>query len=374
MRLDGMLAHAAKSGHEEAVRWLLGVGESVHDDEYSGMSPVLSADATPAIANLLLARGARPPTLEAAAWANAPNTFRRLLADDPHVAKTNSAILHAAAGSFVGAPEDKRLMVTKLLDLGADANAMFGYDSPLGAAVSTCGQRASTDEIRAACMSIVRLLLDHGANVKGDALADALSLDEEYRAAPLEALLERPIDKGVTSKALAEATSVAPEDLQRILKLGVDWNWHDGEEDAAAPLLGAVKASNRDYARALIDAGAPVDVHFKDGSCALAQAIDNVTNSSDNARIVELLVTRGANVNRRLPDGRTPLYAAAESGDIRVVNFLLAHGASVNDLILDETALDAAENHQNVPAARVLHAHGGHAALRRAGRTTRSNR
>jgi hypothetical protein len=41
------------------------------------------------------------------------------------------------------------------------------------------------------------------------------------------------------------------------------------------------------------------------------------------------------------------------------VNFLLAHGARVNERVLDDTALDAAEQHGNVPAARVLAAHGG---------------
>ena len=67
----------------------------------------------------------------------------------------------------------------------------------------------------------------------------------------------------------------------------------------------------------------------------------------------------GANVNRRFPDGRTPLYAAAESGNIRVVNLLIARGARVNERVLYDTALDAAEQRGNTPAARVLAAHGG---------------
>lgn len=75
--------------------------------------------------------------------------------------------------------------------------------------------------------------------------------------------------------------------------------------------------------------------------------------------MVELLVARGADVNRRFPDGRTPLFAAAETGEIRIVNVLLARGARVNDRVLDDTALDAAESNGHVPAARVLHAHGG---------------
>jgi ankyrin repeat protein len=80
--------------------------------------------------------------------------------------------------------------------------------------------------------------------------------------------------------------------------------------------------------------------------------------NADYARIVELLVARGADVNRRLPDGRTPLFAAAEGGELRVVNALLERGARVNDLVLDDTALDVAEQNSHQPAARVLHAHG----------------
>jgi ankyrin repeat protein len=194
--------------------------------------------------------------------------------------------------------------------------------------------------------------------VTGDAVGAALSLDDASRTAPLEALLERPLDKGVTASALAHATSVAPGDLERIVAMGVDWAWHDGEDDAALPVLAAVRRGDRDYLRALLDAGAPVDAHFKDGSCALAEAIGNTANNAEQQRIVELLVTRGANVNRRFPDGRTPLFAAAEAGEIRVINFLLDRGARLNDIVLADTALDAAEQHGNIPAARVLHAHG----------------
>ena len=75
---------------------------------------------------------------------------------------------------------------------------------------------------------------------------------------------------------------------------------------------------------------------------------------------------RGVDVNRRLPDGRTPLFAAAESGELRVVNALLERGARVNDLVLDDTALDAAEQNSHQPAARVLHAHGARRARKTA--------
>lgn len=47
------------------------------------------------------------------------------------------------------------------------------------------------------------------------------------------------------------------------------------------------------------------------------------------------------------------------TGDLRIINALLERGARLNDLILDDTALDAAEANDRQPAARVLHARGG---------------
>jgi hypothetical protein len=359
MPLDGTLSLAARSGHKDAVLWLLVRGANVHEYERSAMSPVLAADAYPDIVALLRERGAEEPPLVVAAEANAPNAVARVLAAHTEQVRDGGA-LAAAARSAVGTAADKRLVVTKLLEAGADPNDTNAGDSALGAAVRSCDNRYGGEYLKSDCMAIVGILLDRDARVTGDALGAVLSLDDASRPAPLEALLERPIAKGVTSAALVRATSVSKEDLARIVRLGVDWAWHDGEEDAELPLPAAVQRGDRDYVRALLDAGAPVDVHFKDATCALAEAIDGSANDDGaHARIVELLVERGANVNRRFPDGRTPLFAAAEAGNIRVVNFLLAHGASANVRVLDDTALDAAEQHGNTSAARVLAAHGG---------------
>ena len=349
MPLDGTLRLAAESGRKDAVVWLIGHGANVHEQEDTTFGPVLVADASPEIVALLRAKGAAEPTLLNASIAAAPNAFGRALAAHPEQAK-RSGVLATAARAPWKTSADKRSVVTRLLDAGADPNDSDRGTSVLGDAVTSC-----KDD----CMTFVHLLLDRGARVTGEALGDAMSQSDASRSELLDALLERPIAKGVTAAALARATSATSEDVERIAKLGVDWTWHDGEEDAALPLLAAVRRADRDYARALLDAGAPVDVHFKEATTALAEAIDGSAGDDWRARIVELLVERGANVNRRFPDGRTPLFAAAESGNVRVVNFLIAHGAHVNERTLDETARDAAEQHGNTPAARVLSAHGG---------------
>jgi len=359
MPLQGTLSSAARSGKKAAVTWLLDRGVDIHEEESSPYGPILSADAHLDIVALLRERGAAEPTLDDAATANAPNAVLRLLAAHPNVNAKGSYPLQSAAGSTNGTAADRRLIVTRLVAEGADPNRDSGSPSALAGVLSHCDDEGSD---AADCMSLVQLLLDHGARVTGDALGAALSLDDTTRSASLDALLALPIERGVTAVALANATSVNPNDLKRVVAKGIDWAWHDGEEDAALPVLAAVRRADRDYVRALLDAGAPVDVHFKDGSCALAEAIDHAANDGAQARIVELLITRGANVNRRLPDGRTPLFAAAEGGDLRVVNFLLARGARVNDLVLDDMALDIADQNSHQPVARVLHAHGAHRA------------
>ncbi|CAN5925624.1 hypothetical protein BH11MYX4_BH11MYX4_51770 [soil metagenome] len=361
--LEGMLTVAAQSGRRPTVLWLLDHGADVHDEEGSAYGPVLSADGHADIVALLLDRGAAEPSLTAAAEANAVNAVDRLLTAHAAVNPRGDSPLAAAAASTRGTGPSKRLIVSRLLAEGAEPNRDHGV-SALAGAVQGCDEGQGNASIASDCMTIVRLLLSHGAQVKGDALASALSLDDGTREAPLDALLAMPIEEGVTAVALAQASNVNPREIKRLVAKGVDWAWHDGEEDAALPVLAAVKRGDRDSVRALLDAGAPVDVHFKDGSSALREAIDGAANNADEARIVELLVARGANVNRRFRDGRTPLFAAAESGDLRVLNVLLDRGARVNDLVLDDTALDGAEQSGHLPAARVLHAHGARRAPR----------
>lgn len=362
MPLDGMLAVAADSGRTHVVRWLLEHGADVHDEEESVDAPILVADEHPEIVALLRARGAREPSLAAAAQACATNAVVRLLAGHatPNGSNGDESPLHAAVSSTRGTPDKRDFIIGKLLAAGADPNRGDG-DSVLAAAARGCENTTSDerDPWSSDCVPVIKLLLKHGARPTGDALVAALNLDYPDHGAPLQALLAGKLERGATAVALAQASNVDAATVKLLVAKGVDWAWHDGESDAALPVIAAVQRSDRDYLRTLLDAGAPVDMHYKDGSCALTEAIDAAANNPEYARIVELLVARGANVNRRLPDGRTPLFAAAESGDLRVLAALLDKGARVNDLVLDDTALDAAEQASHQAAARVLHARGG---------------
>ena len=363
MPLDGTLQRAAETGNVAVVRWLLDHEADVTENANEADAPILAADPHPEVVKLLLARGAVEPDLSVACIAGAPNAVSRLLAK--HVSpnpKDGSTPLYDAIASTLATPENKRAIVEKLLAAGADPNAGEGSSTPMAAAVATCeAAEEKATGAPPACLPLIRALAARGARVGAEALETAIGLAEPARGPVLDAVLGGRLDPGATAAALAQASGERDgATVRKLAARGVAWSWHDGEPDAAAPLIDAIERLDVPLVRAMLDAGAPVDQRLKDGRSTLGVALEKVaTDAGDGARIVELLLARGAGVNRRLPDGRTALFAAAEVGDVRVIDALLDHGARVNDTVLDETALDAAERTGHLPAARVLHARGG---------------
>lgn len=348
MVLDGTLSAAAATGKIATVRWLLDHGADVHEAEGELEAPVVVADPHADVVRLLLDRGAADSSLSTACLAGAPNAVTRLL---PKLQASPTA-LHDALSSTLATPENKLAIVTKLLAAGADPNADDG--APMGAAIGAC---ASSDETTA-CVPLIQALVARGARVSGDHLASAVDLDPPV----IDVLLGAKLEPGATSVALAQASD--PAVIKKIAARGVVWAWHAGEGDEAIPLASAIDRADVDAVRALLEAGAPAEMHLGDGRSPLGQALERAgSDTTEGARIVDLLLARGARVNRRLSDGRTPLIAAAELGEPRIVTALLDHGARVNERVLEETALDAAERNGNVAAARILHARGGRRVL-----------
>jgi hypothetical protein len=248
-----------------------------------------------------------------------------------------------------------------LLEAGADVQkTQWGpAGDALAAAASACDGAQDESPTPEQCGATLANLVARGARGTGAALAAAMVARSPHRAVAFRAVLAAEAVPGAPSVALATASVLSPEHVKELLLRGVDWAWHDGEEDAALPLVAAVQRGDRDAVRLLLDAGAPADRSYKSGATALAAALDGLPRGAEYARIVELLVLRGASPSRRLPDGRSPLFAAAEAGDLRALTFLLDRGANPNELVLDDTALDAAEQNSQLAAARVLHARGG---------------
>lgn len=128
------------------------------------------------------------------------------------------------------------------------------------------------------------------------------------------------------------------------------------------PLRNAVNGGDVPIARALLEGGAQVDLPDKHGITALMVA------ASGNARMVELLLEHGASIEQRWPrnfiaelngfgwrSGYTPLLLAAEAGANPVVRVLLEKGADINALSDDgKTPLVAAACTNRLETVKLL--------------------
>lgn len=310
---------AARGGRARTVRWFLDAAP-VHRDALD--RAVLMADAHPEVVALLRSRGAEPPGLMEAAQAQAPNALRAAVATRAHEPTAISAAL------------------TSFLESGSRCSA--------------CDQPAyAREQVRA-----VGLLFSKGATIDGEGLAALCDRGEEMTDAHLATALahRRP---GAVERALGLMAPGVPEAVvRRVAAEGVDWGYRDGEDDAAMPLVRAVESRNEGLVRLLVELGAPVERVYKDGSSALESAVTCSEGQGACGRITEFLLANGADANRRFPNGSTPLFAAAEAGDGRVIRALLDQGARLETRVLRETALNAAERTGNTLAARILAARG----------------
>jgi hypothetical protein len=96
-------------------------------------------------------------------------------------------------------------------------------------------------------------------------------------------------------------------------------------------LLQAVRQGDAVAVKAALDAGVPVDAKFRYDRTALSFAADR-----GNVEIVKLLVERGADVNAKDSFyGVTPILWAAANDHPDVARYLLSHGATGADTVLE---------------------------------------
>ncbi len=121
----------------------------------------------------------------------------------------------------------------------------------------------------------------------------------------------------------------------------IDIRNHAGE----TPLMMAALKAEVDAATALVAHGAAVN---KDGWSPLHYAA-----TGGSAAIVRLLLSRGATLEARSPNGSTPLMMAARYGNEEAVDALLAAGAdrsAKNDLGMDASAFASSAGRDRLAA------------------------
>lgn len=118
------------------------------------------------------------------------------------------------------------------------------------------------------------------------------------------------------------------------------------------PLVYAIYWSPLAFVRELLDAGADPDASDGDGFPPLIAALTCATPApgarvrDDVPELIDLLLTRGAEITQRGINDYTPLHLAAAQGDLAMVDALLARGADPNHIThIDdfETPLEIAE-------------------------------
>jgi ankyrin repeat protein len=248
---------------------------------------------------------------------------------------------------YLAAVNGNAMLLGRLIDGGADANAMAPIGEP---ALMTAARTGRPDAIA--------LLVERGAAVDArdrefDQTALMLAVRENHAGA-VQLLIERGADVNARTRSGPTPQFVPPCKGTGCGSEGVGINRGGlpdrGRRAPAAggmtPLLYAARDGRTAIARALVAAGANVELAEANGIRPLLMALLN--NQLDIAR---LLLERGAEPNADDSWGRTPLFAAVEYRNLDMNNRdqdapttngverepllelmreLIAHGANVN--------------------------------------------
>ena len=352
--LTDILTPAVRAGHAPVISWLIDHGVDVHEDENTATPPLLIAEDNEAIALLLLGRGVEEPSLLKAIRARAPKTVARILSKkaDPNVVdETGTPALTVAIAALDGPV--RMTIVKALLDAGAKVDAKPDAGTEPESALSVAVREAAVGSDGA--VEIVKLLATK-ATVDPTAMSTALAMHSPQRDAVLDALLAGKVPPETAYRGVSVATD--PKLVARIAAKGVAWKTKDPLA-TDAPLVNAVQRLEPELVRVLLAAGAPIDVADESGETALLAAVSaGAPESEDAAKIVTLLLAKGANPNQKAKDGRRPLFVAAGRGSEPVVKALLTKGARVDADVAGITPLEAAEEGGHEEIVKLLLAKG----------------
>ena len=179
------------------------------------------------------------------------------------------------------------------------------------------------------------------------AQADILEVDAAVCGEP-EALRELPdnrVKKALEAAAAGGRLAAVEVLLARgVVDLSSEW----------VPLYTASGGGHVEVVKALLGAGAAVDLAHNDGRTPLYMA-----SYYGHVAVVRALLGAGAAVDLANNNGRTPLFASSYEGHLEVVRALLGAGSAV-DLANNDgfTPLSVASEHGHVEVVKALREHG----------------
>jgi ankyrin repeat protein len=303
----GTLSQAVQSGDRDQVQHLLKTHSDVNAADPDGTTP-----------------------LEWAVYNDDLGTAQLLLRAS---ANTNAANRYGVTPLSLAATNRDAAMAEALLKAGADPNAKL----PGGSTMLMTAARTGNPEI-------VRLLIAHGADVhaKGEQYGETAlvwAVDQNHAEAA-KILIAHGADVNARTNPLEhEKDRFGLEGVLTILPHG---HW--------TPLMYAARQGSLDAARALVDAGASLNLTDPDGTTALIIAIIN--GHYDTAA---MLAEKGADPNLTDAAGMGALYATVDMNTlgevfgrperppsdklsaVDLMKVLLAHGADPNATLKSPT-------------------------------------
>jgi cytohesin len=155
--------------------------------------------------------------------------------------------------------------------------------------------KADTEQMQGQWVDVVKILMDHGADLRADLQNNSSLL---YMAANLGFL---PL-------------------VQMLIDSGADMN--DLGQAAETPLHGAIAERHRDVAELLVKRGTDLTIKNRSGRTPL----HFLAFYMDDQQLAELMIERGAEINAKDKDNDTPLTFAIKAGNKQVAKVLREHG------------------------------------------------
>jgi ankyrin repeat protein len=354
--LKAALMSAAQSGHYDILELLLGKGRKadIKEEDMSAMLLKATANRHTAVVDLLLRKGAWTETrtfegktpLILAAQDGHCRIMQLLLDSGAHIDHRNES----GESALLIAVEKGDIEVVKLL-------------LARGASVNQRDRSGESALLRAAVngnMALVELLLSKGASIdikdKGTGSA-LLRAAERGNVTSVKLLLSRGANiEAKTPRAVTPLIMAAQLGHEKVVEvlLSNQANIEAETMEGKTPLILAAQYGYEKIVEILLLNRATIDARDSDGNTPLLKA--------SSKRIIELLISKGADVKDANQEGitllhlaSTGLHAASRSGDGKLVELLLSKGAvKMQEDAIGRTAYDMALNNSNFAVLELL--------------------
>jgi len=331
-----VLHHAVSNGHEEIVRFILEAGEDVNvpDSEGNTALHMAARQGHEATFQLLLASGADKyakagegmTVFNTGVYWNREGIVKILLdtgIDVQSICCRSQTALHVAAAH--GNEEIVRLLLSWRADVNAKTLDRYDGSTPLHAAASAWSYwndwSGVTYGVSEGHTVVIRLLVEHGANIEED-----------------DAQGHTPLDKAILEGHIKIASQLIALGAQLASK--------------TSPInMATWKSDDTEMIEFLLQHGAKLGEYPERTMTAL-----HIAAESAHKKLISFFLKHGARIDARDERGRTPLHVAVaryNSGVLRVkpkkrakaIQVLLDGGANVDAIDDDgKTPLDLCEN------------------------------